>query len=153
MAYLRLSPAHLEIIRRESEAAYPAECCGLLVGAGNKENGIDVHHVVTSRNLAATDRNDRFEVDPETRFHAMREAEEQELEIVGHYHSHPDHLAEPSSTDLEMAFEPDLMWVIASVSNGRLSAIKAFQLSSDGTRFEPLEAHPGTANSFDLVTA
>ena len=41
--------------------------------------------------------------------------------MIGHYHSHPDHPASPSRHDLEMAFEPDLIWLITSVIGGRVA--------------------------------
>ncbi|MEQ8665851.1 MAG: M67 family metallopeptidase [Rhodospirillales bacterium] len=150
MSSIRLEPAHIRQITAAAEAATPRECCGLLVGTGNPATGIVVTEVVTSTNIAAADRPDRFEVDPEIRFRTMRRLEGTPLDIVGHYHSHPDHPPDPSATDLAWAFEPELAWLIAGLRNGRVTALKAFRLTDDGTAFHPLEALPGSENTFDL---
>lgn len=150
MSSIRLQPAHIALIRREAEAAYPNECCGLLTGTGTPDGGVDVVAVVPSPNLAAAARSDRFEVDPEVRFQTMRDCEAKGIAIVGHYHSHPDHPPEPSDVDLSMAFEPELVWLIAGVDDGAMSALKAYKPTDDATRFKPVYALPGSDNAFDL---
>jgi len=150
MAIVRLQPVHIDLIRQEAEAAWPNECCGLLVGTGNRTEGIVVADVVPSPNLAASDRSDRFEVDPEVRFKTMRDCEAQDLEIVGHYHSHPEHPPEPSAVDLEMAYEPELVWLIAGLTDGKVNALNAFRLNDDASAFEAIGAAPGEHNSFDI---
>ncbi len=121
-----LTPDFLRGIERAAEAAYPRECCGLIAGLEEKGGDIMVTRVRPSRNVATPERSDRFEIDPETRFRLMREIGEFDRldgaageRIVGHYHSHPDHPALPSAHDLEMAFEPDLFWLIVAVDKGR----------------------------------
>ena len=119
---LVLTQAKLRDIAADAESAYPEECCGLLVGRRRGAETI-VSRVVPSRNLAldesgAPRRGDRFEVDPEIRLHVMRECEGTGEDIVGHYHSHPDHPPRPSEHDLEMALEPELIWLIIAVTKG-----------------------------------
>lgn len=150
MSTIRLTPQHIALVVAEAEAALPNECCGLLVGAGDPAGGLVVTEIVTSANLAAGDRHDRFEVDPEVRFRTMRRLEGTPYGIVGHYHSHPDHPAEPSATDLEWAFEPELAWLIAGLEGGRVTALRAYRLEDDGSAFRPLDALPGTGNAFAL---
>ncbi len=125
----------LKRIADAAEAAYPEECCGLLVGHGLGAGDLEVSRLEASPNLAADRRGDRFEVDPKLRFELMRELEGGAERIVGHYHSHPDHAAQPSPTDLEMAFEPDLAWLIASVIGGQAVHITAHVVDADGRRF------------------
>jgi len=138
MSVVRIPKTLLDQIRHAAEAAYPAECCGILVGSGCIGDGIAISRIVESANLAAEQRNDRFEVDPMVRFEVMRELEGTDEEIVGHYHSHPDHPAEPSATDLEMAFEPELAWIIASVTNGKVSDIRAHRLRPEADGFDSM---------------
>ena len=130
----------LRRIRAAAEEAYPAECCGLLVGRRDGQGGVEVTAIEPSPNVAASG-NDRFEVDPRVRLDVMRALEGGPEDIIGHYHSHPDHPAEPSARDLEMAFEPDLVWVIAAVDKGRATEVRAHVLDTSGDRFRELEVH------------
>ena len=152
MSFVHLTPDHISRIVAEAEAAVPNECCGLLVGTGDVESGLVVTDVVISPNIAAPNRPDRFEVDPEVRFRTMRRLEGTPYDIVGHYHSHPEHPAEPSATDLENAFEPDLAWLIAGVKAGQVTTLRAFRVEPDASAFRPLMARPGIGNRFDLAT-
>ena len=129
---IRLSVAHLDHIKAEAVAAYPTECCGLLVG---NTNTATVRRVVPSRNMLAGHGNDRFEIDPQTRINLERALRNTSESIIGHYHSHPDHPAEPSNTDLEMAFEPELIWLIISVSGGKAIDVKAHQIDLEVQKF------------------
>lgn len=150
MGTIRLGADHIALISTEAVAALPNECCGLLVGVGDPLGGITVTEVVTSPNLAAADGPDRFEVDPAVRFETMRRLENTGKAIVGHYHSHPNHPPEPSATDLSMAFEPELAWLICGLERGRVTALRAYRLLADGSAFEPLGAVPGADNRFAL---
>lgn len=127
--------ALLKRIADAAEAAYPAECCGLLVGTGGRH--ARVTRIAPSPNLAAG-RDDRFEVDPALRLRLMRELRDGPEAIIGHYHSHPDHPAEPSATDLAMAYEPELYWLIAAVQGGQTIQIAAHRPDPSATRFRPV---------------
>lgn len=136
---LVLTQAKLLDITREAVSAYPDECCGLLVGRrGDSET--TVTRVVPSPNLALDDsgkarRRDRFEVDPEIRFKVMRECEGTNEDIVGHYHSHPDHPPKPSPYDLEMALEPELIWLIVAVEKGAAGEVTAYRFDERARTF------------------
>jgi len=132
---ISISTALMEQITKACEAAYPEECCGLLSGTGDPPTITGVH---PSDNVRATRKRDRFEVDPKVRFDLMRALEDGPGRIVGHYHSHPDHSAEPSPHDLEMAFEPDLLWLIVAVEGGRASETTAHRVNPGRTAFEKL---------------
>jgi proteasome lid subunit RPN8/RPN11 len=133
---IRLDKAHLDLIRAEAERAWPAECCGILVGCRDAGGAVLVTSVHPAPNLMASEREDRFEIDPRSRLQVMRQAEAEGLEMVGHYHSHPNGREEPSPSDLAMAHEPDLIWMIAPVSAGRAGQPRAFRVKADGTGFE-----------------
>ncbi len=137
---MKLTARHRRLIMDEAAAAYPAECCGLVVGTGNAAEGWTVTRVVPAANVAPAEPGhstaDRFEVDPQTRFDLERELRGQRDAVIGHYHSHPDHPAKPSATDLAKAFEPSLIWIIAGVAAGKATGLAAFRLAGGG--FEPL---------------
>ena len=144
-----LSPAQSRQIIETAEAAYPEECCGLLLGRVHENGDIDVTRVAPSRNIASDDagaprRRDRFEVDPQLRFAVMREIEGTDLAIVGHYHSHPDHPPGPSAHDLASAFEPELVWLIVAVEKGRAGEITAHRLDEKAGQFQAIPLKTGS---------
>ncbi len=141
---IAISARQLRQIARAAEAAYPEECCGLLVGAGG-EGRWRVARVEASANLAENDRRRRFEVDPRLLFRLHRELRGGETRVIGVYHSHPDHPAGPSAHDLERAMEPGLVWLIISVVGGRATDASAHVLADDGAGFDeiPLEITNG----------
>ena len=137
-------------LESEAEVAYPEECCGLLVGWRNADGSTALEHAVASPNVAVGRRHDRFEVDPRVRFALARRLAGTSSAIVGHYHSHPDHPAEPSATDMAMALEPDLLWLIVAVtrrpSGDRPHAgdVRAFRIEPGGSIVElPIAAGDG----------
>lgn len=134
---LALPAPLLRQIADAAEAAWPEECCGLLVGRGRRV--ARVTRIAPSPNLAAGS-GDRFEIDPGLRFRLMRElaAAGGDERILGHYHSHPDHPAEPSARDLAMALEPDLLWLIVAVSGGQVIHAAAHRLDPAAGRFRPV---------------
>jgi proteasome lid subunit RPN8/RPN11 len=137
---IRLGALQLKTITDAAEHAYPAECCGLLAGFREGSGIIRVSRVVASRNVAGSSHLDSFEVDPQVRFDLMRACDEAAGEtLVGHYHSHPNHPARPSVRDLAMAYEPDLVWVIVGVAEGRVEGANAFMLAPDGKAFREIE--------------
>lgn len=134
-----------EAIARSAEASYPEECCGLLIGTRGDGGAVSVTEAIASRNVAPPPRRDRFEVDPALRLSLMRRLRGTSEDIVGHFHSHPDAPAWPSARDAEMAFEPELLWLLVPVAAGRAGAIRAFRWAPEAGRFvaEPLRVEPG----------
>ena len=141
---MKLTARQRDLILNEAARAYPSECCGLLVGQvvdqGGEAEDWTVTRVVPAANVASDDpghsTRDCFEVDPQARFDLERELRGERDAVIGHYHSHPDHPATPSATDLAKAYEPSLIWIIAGVEAGGATEINAFRLSNGG--FEPL---------------
>jgi proteasome lid subunit RPN8/RPN11 len=129
----------LERIVDDSERAYPEECCGLLVGEGDPTGTVTVTRVVSSPNVASSGKGDSFEVDPKLVFDLMRELSGGVHRIVGHYHSHPDHPARPSRRDVEMAWEPEMVWLITSVIGGRAERTTAHFIDRDRGRFREID--------------
>lgn len=134
---IRLSSRQAEFIQKQAETAWPKECCGLLIGRLEGDELL-VDEVRPCRNLLAPDSQDRFEIDPQDRFDAQRQARAMGRQIVGHYHSHPNGVGEPSATDKGMMFEPELVWLIVGVQDGRALPVKAFQPDPEKSDFAPL---------------
>ena len=123
---ITLAAADVQVLAAAAEAAYPSEACGLL--EGRMESGVVVvtrAHVST--NVAQSARN-RFEVDPRLILRLHRELRGGPTRVVGVWHSHTNGSAEPSATDLASAYEPELIWVITPVAQGRPGPPAAFQL-------------------------
>ena len=135
---VRLLQQHLRAIERAAEAAYPEEACGLLVGRSKSGGAWEVSAVEASDNVAEPPRTRRFEVDPKLRLRLERALRESPDSIVGVYHSHPNGSAEPSETDVSMIFEPNMIWLITAVVDGRAGATKAYKPTEDGAAFRPL---------------
>ena len=137
---ISLSKASLKDITDAAENAYPRECCGLLAGYTDETGGRLITRVVLSRNLSSGDTRDSFEVDPKVRFDLMRNLEQvgNGETIVGHYHSHPNSPALPSSRDLAMAHEPNLVWVIVAVHNGVVTETRAHKVTVDTGAFKEI---------------
>jgi proteasome lid subunit RPN8/RPN11 len=136
-ASLSLSPRHLEAICRHGEATYPEECCGFLLGttAGGETA---VERTVPVENERPDSRHNRFVIQPETVLAAHKEARTLGLDVVGYYHSHPDHPARPSEFDREHAW-PGLSYLIVAVANGEAQDARSWRLSDDRERFEEEE--------------
>jgi proteasome lid subunit RPN8/RPN11 len=126
---LRITQSHYDLLRRHGEETYPHECCGVLLG---KMNGNDLR-LVTSIARCGNTRNDsphnRYHIDPKELVRIQRQGRERGEDIVGFYHSHPDHPARWSSTDLAEAHWFGCSYVITSVEKGKASATNSFELS------------------------
>ena len=133
----------LDQITAAAEAAFPHECCGLIAGrSGSRSGEVLVSRVVASENVTVRKREDSFEIDPQVRFDLMRALDGTDERIVGHYHSHPGAAANPSATDLSMAYETDLIWVIVSVMDGRAVDTRAHGVDEDRAAFHPMPLNP-----------
>ena len=146
------SEDHIGFIQKYGEKAYPAEACGLITGTLLAGRRLVVHEVREAKNILAAERQDRFEVDPATRLQMEKECRRSGLRIVAHFHSHPDQPAIPSRTDLQGAYEPNLIWVIAGVRGGVTSEIKAHRLKKDGDAFVEIRLIVGTARQDDQLS-
>jgi len=131
---LALAAGDLEAIERHGERTYPEECCGFLLG--RPAGGVTrVEKVVPAANERQESRHNRFVMSPETVLAAHKEARAAGLTVVGYYHSHPDHPAEPSEFDREHAW-PGLSYLIVSVRGGQADAARSWRLRDDRERFE-----------------
>ena len=146
---LRMPQPQLEAILRHGEATYPHECCGLLLG---RMAGPDAPRLVAEaypmRNANQDSPANRFAFDPREHIQAQRAARDRGLEIVGFYHSHPDHPARPSQFDLDHAAWPGYSYLIVSILQGQAAPGEAsagsYELAADRSHFiqETIELAP-----------
>ncbi|MBI4393978.1 MAG: M67 family metallopeptidase [Euryarchaeota archaeon] len=125
-------------IRHAGEDAFPEECCGLLVGVDGEPRM--VKETLAMDNVFPGPRNNRYTIDPLKLAKADKDAEARGLQLIGFYHSHPDHPARPSSYDRDHAW-PWYTFMITRVAGGVGSETTAWRLSSDRKVFneEPIK--------------
>ena len=128
---LRVSKAQWEALRRHGEEAYPAECCGVLVGSIDANGCKQVTSAIRCRNTREDSPTNRYEIDPRELLRIQRESRNTGSEIVGFYHSHPDHPPRWSRTDLAEAHWTGCSFVITSVEHGRAGETASFILNGD----------------------
>lgn len=130
-----VNPSDLRRIVDLCEAAYPSEACGLLVGHDDSVDAartVTVSRVEPSTNVAEGDDRSHFEVDPALRLRLQKDLRGGPERVIGLYHSHPNSGAQPSSTDLAAAWEPDLVWLVTSVIDGQAVHTSAHVLVTEG---------------------
>lgn len=135
-----LAPGVAAAIRRHGKETFPHECCGALIGSGDR-----VTAVVPLPNTTEEGPRRRFLVRPSDYRTAERRASELGGELVGFYHSHPDHPARPSQFDLDHAW-PNFTYVIVSVMAGESRAMTVWFLKEDRSSFDEGELN-GDKNS------
>jgi proteasome lid subunit RPN8/RPN11 len=131
---LRLPGALADEIRRHGEAAYPAECCGAMVGRaeGAAKEVLRLSPAVNRR----TDDSHRYLIAPDDLRRLEREVREAGQEIVGYYHSHPDHPARPSAFDAEHAW-PWYSYLIVRIDRGRGADMASWVLDDERPLMHP----------------
>ncbi|MDR2825505.1 MAG: M67 family metallopeptidase [Deltaproteobacteria bacterium] len=134
-----LPPSMQTAIRAEGEASYPGECCGFILGkedSGAKEADSRIAELILPMvNAREPDKQRRrFRIEPDDFMRADKEATAKGLDIIGFYHSHPDHPAIPSPYDLEHAL-PFYSYVIVAVDSGKAEALTSWVLSLDRVEF------------------
>ena len=143
---LQMTAAVEAEIRRHGEETFPHECCGALVGRDDR-----VTAVVPLPNTTEEGPRRRFLVRPADYREAERRATELRGELLGFYHSHPDHPARPSQYDLDHAW-PTFAYVIVSVMAGHAADMTVWYLKHDRSIFEQgrlhgENPHPDTAQA------
>ncbi len=117
--------------------SYPHECCGALLGTDG-EGWREVRDLLPLANRREDSPRNRFSIAPDDFRAAEKAARERGLELIGWYHSHPDHPPLPSEYDREHAW-PWYSYVIVSVVEREPKQMKAWRLADDRLRFEPEE--------------
>ncbi len=135
---LRISDTIYGQLRQHGEETYPHECCGVLLGQALE--GINqVEAAIRAGNTRTDSAHNRYHIAPQELISIQRQARERSLDIVGFYHSHPDHPARWSSTDFNEAHWLGCSYVITSVEKGIAAQTNSFFLAGTGEddkRFE-----------------
>jgi proteasome lid subunit RPN8/RPN11 len=121
-------------IRKQLELAYPEEGCGLLLGRVEGERKIVVH-AEGAKNNKESERTRRYLIGPEEYERISKLALSQNLEILGIYHSHPDHPSRPSDFDRDAAW-PWYSYIVVAVAKGVSKELTSWTLASDRSRFD-----------------
>jgi proteasome lid subunit RPN8/RPN11 len=135
-----MTPNEYAAIRRHGEEAYPHECCGILLGSFADDGRRVVTRSVRCDNARTDSRHNRYLIDPRELVRVQREGRERSEDIVGFYHSHPDHPAHWSATDLAEAHWIGCSYVITRVAGGKAETTNSFALGGTDEadkRFEP----------------
>jgi proteasome lid subunit RPN8/RPN11 len=136
-------PGAVAELRRLAVAAYPSEGCGVLVGdVGADAGAVTVRSVTSAANLSARGR-DRYELDPLAILRAERAARAAGLEVLGFWHSHPDHPAVPSRLDTERAWADYLYVIVSSAAGGVTGDLRAWRLLPGDAGFGEVETGVG----------
>src|SRR5215813_2929227 len=125
---LKIPQNSYEEIRKHGEETYPHECCGVLLGHFADDGSKTVTHTARAGNTRDDSPHNRYNIDPKDLIRIQREGRERGEDIVGFYHSHPDHEPRWSSTDLADAHWFSCSYVITSVAKGKADITNSFQL-------------------------
>jgi proteasome lid subunit RPN8/RPN11 len=125
---LKIPQSVYATLRAHGEETYPYECCGVLLGHFGDDGKKTVTHAEPCANTRDDSAHNRYHIDPKELIRVQREGRERGEEIVGFYHSHPDHPARWSQTDLAEAHWFGCSYVITSVMNGKATETNAFVL-------------------------
>jgi len=125
---LKLGKSHYDSIRQHGEETYPYECCGVLMGSSEGDVRT-VSSVARCGNTRTDSPQNRYHIDPKELVRIQREGRERNEDIVGFYHSHPDHPAHWSPTDLAEAHWFGCSYVITSVEKGKAAQTNSFELN------------------------
>jgi proteasome lid subunit RPN8/RPN11 len=137
---LKISQTLYDQLRAHGEETYPNECCGIMLGkvadANTADAAITVHQLIRAGNTRTDSAHNRYHIAPGELIRAQREARNQGLDIVGFYHSHPDHPAQWSPTDFAEAHWFGCAYVITAIegiekakTSGRAQITNSFLLT------------------------
>lgn len=148
---IQLSSDHLQALQTHAQNSYPQECCGLLIGKPGSQNPANpkvvtevwsventwtpesaalVNSLLETAPVPKAAKTERYWIAPETLLAGQRYARDRQLEIIGIYHSHPDHSAHPSEMDRRLAW-PQYSYMIISVHDGTCQDLRAWCLDQD----------------------
>ncbi len=125
---IRISEEDYAALRAHGEETYPYECCGVLLGKAEGEAGNRVSLIVRAGNTRTDSAHNRYNIAPQELVRIQRQARGLGFDIVGFYHSHPDHPAQWSQTDFAEAHWMGCSYIITSVEKGKAALTNSFLL-------------------------
>ncbi|MBI5682905.1 MAG: M67 family metallopeptidase [Deltaproteobacteria bacterium] len=134
-------------IINHAKESYPYEGCGVLVGKQKQGSGVkgqgsgivkNILRIYPLENINKDRANDRYEIDPRDLLRVEKEASKERLDVIGFFHSHPDHPDRPSEFDRQRAW-PLYSYIIVSVRNGKDVSVKSWTFEDEGESFKEEE--------------
>src|SRR5688500_18557078 len=119
-----------KIIVQDAVDAFPDECCGFVFGHEDSDGRRTITEARVVKNVKEGDKRRRFEIAPQDYLDAEKYAEEKQIELLGVYHSHPNHPAVPSEHD-RAAAQPFFSYLIISVNDKIPGPIRSWRLNDD----------------------
>jgi proteasome lid subunit RPN8/RPN11 len=131
---IELATQHHTDIAAHGERDYPYECCGLLLGKFTEGRKVisRIYPISNAREEEA--KRNRFLIRPNELMGGEREAGKCGLDVIGFYHSHPDHPAVPSQYDLDHAW-PLYSYLILSVIAGEARDLRSWEMEANRSKF------------------
>ncbi len=129
-----IDPIAKQVLLNDAIGAFPDECCGFLFGKEDSYGNRSITQVQVVVNAKKGDKRRRFAIAPLDYIRAEQFADEQQLQLLGIYHSHPNHPAIPSEHD-RVAAQPFFSYVIVSVIDGKPHTLRSWRLN-DQSQFE-----------------
>ncbi len=134
---LKLTQTDYDALRTHGEETYPHECCGILLGHAGEGN--EVVEIMRAGNTRTDSAHNRYHIAPQELIAAQRTGRKKGLDIVGFYHSHPDHPAQWSTTDFAEAHWYGCSYVITAIAQGKAEVTNAFLLRGTGEESKHFE--------------
>jgi len=138
---LKIAPSVYDSIRCHGEETYPHECCGVLLGPAESD-ARTVTKAVRCGNTRTDSPENRYNIDPRELVRIQSDSRRNGLDILGFYHSHPDHPARWSTTDLDEAHWLGCSYVITGVESGKAAITNSFLLVGEDEESKRFEDEP-----------
>lgn len=132
-----------DMMTEDAVGTFPDECCGFFYGHEDASGKRIVTHVLVVNNAKEGDKRKRFEISSKDYLKAEQFADENNLQLLGVYHSHPNHPAIPSETD-RLSAQPYFSYIIISVYDKKIKDIRSWKLNAD-FQFEEEHINPSTS--------
>lgn len=132
---IQLTTEQIKEIAAHGERDYPYECCGLLLGAfsaGGLKTIAQIYPISNARDEQA--KRNRFLITPQELMKGEQYAVQNGMDVIGFYHSHPDHPAVPSGYDLEHAW-PVYSYIVVGVGEGKAGDLRSWEMEPDRAKF------------------
>ncbi len=124
----------MQAIEAHAAETFPEECCGFLIGSPSEPSRVTA--VRRARNVAETNRERRYVIDPLEQLRVEKELSETGEAVLGFYHSHPNHPAEPSEFDRSHAVPWYRWYVILSIADRKPADLRAWAFQGETPVFQ-----------------